>query len=143
LVTDPCRIAKSGIINVRLTEVDKWSIFSLMDLGTESKDGADAIETPETPTIPSSLSLNGEQAANFLGAYECKPGDEVTATVKLKVKGLSDDTLGKNVSFDVVSVEDVQKGGAPAEGSEEDVLGYKRPVVEKETPSLSAKDLQE
>ena len=138
-----------------------------MDLG--KKFSIDSLATPTSGDEPKTsypgFSLSDEVADQFLKDSGAKVGDEFAATVRLKVTGLSDDQIGKNVRFDVVELDDVtEEGGegsssgsgeAGGEGSssgsgeaeepdeETKTLGYKRKKTEKETPDISAKTLQD
>ena len=139
-----------------------------MDLG--KKFSIDSLATPPSGDEPKTsypgFSLSDEVADQFLKDSGAKVGDEFAATVRLKVTGLSDDQIGKNVRFDVIELDDVTEEGedtssgsgsgeAGGEGSssgsgeaeepdeETKALGYKRKKTEKETPDISAKSLQD
>lgn len=130
-----------------------------MDLGSENSSepsSVPAVGQDGPKIIYPSLSLNDDAAETFLSEHPSKIGDEITATVTLKVSGMRQDEFGKNISFEVHSL-DIQQGGAtaedePAGGQDEDedeeqekILGYKRPTKysTKESPSVSAKDLMD
>ena len=130
-----------------------------MDLG--KKFSIDSLATPTSGDEPKTsypgFSLSDEVADQFLKDSEAKVGDEFAATVRLKVTGLSDDQIGKNVRFDVIELDDVTEegeekedegsgsGSGEAEEPDEETkaLGYKRKKTEKETPDISAKTLQD
>jgi hypothetical protein len=132
-----------------------------MDLG--KKFSIDSLATPASSDSPESkvsypgFSLSDDVAEQFLKDSEAKVGDEFAATVRIKVTGLSDDQIGKNVRFDVLELDDVTEESddegsgsgsgsgesAPESDDEEAVLGYKRKKTEKETPDISAKSLQD
>ena len=127
-----------------------------MDLG--KKFSIDSLATPTSGDEPKTsypgFSLSDEVADQFLKDSEAKVGDEFAATVRLKVTGLSDDQIGKNVRFDVIELDDVTEegedtssgsGSGEAEEPDEETktLGYKRKKTEKETPDISAKSLQD
>ena len=140
-----------------------------MDLG--KKFSIDSLATPTSGDEPKTsypgFSLSDEVADQFLKDSGAKVGDEFAATVRLKVTGLRDDQIGKNVRFDVIELDDVTEeeeedtssgsgsGEAGGEGSssgsgeaeepdeETKALGYKRKKTEKETPDISAKTLQD
>lgn len=125
---------------------------SLGSLATPASPGS---EGPKT-TYPG-FSIEDEHATKFLEDTEAKVGDEFAATVRIKVTGLTDDTYGKNVRFDVVELDDIAEegeekedegsgsGSGEAEEPDEETktLGYKRKKTEKETPDISAKTLQD
>ena len=127
-----------------------------MDLG--KKFSIDSLATPTSGDEPKTsypgFSLSDEVADQFLKDSGAKVGDEFAATVRLKVTGLSDDQIGKNVRFDVIELDDVTEegedtssgsGSGEAEEPDEETktLGYKRKKTEKETPDISAKTLQD
>lgn len=130
-----------------------------MDLGRKMKapgsEPASPVSAKEPKVTYPGFSLNDEIADSFLKEYDCDLGDEITATVKLKVTSLRKDEYGNSVGFDVLSLDDVQDSGKTdedengkkksdddeASDEETKTLGYKRPTVKKETPSVSAKDL--
>lgn len=86
------------------------------DLGIIEKESAmtvppDASSEPHYP----SLSLKDENIKAVKGDKQCELGEEYTATVRLRVKALSDDTYGSRLEFDVLSMDDF----APADGAAE------------------------
>ena len=110
------------------------------------------------------FSLRDEHAAKFLDETEAKVGEEFAATVRICVTGLTDDSFGKSVQFDVIELDDIApeheegretygessgSGSGSGEGEEESdeeetkALGYKRKKSKKEAPPISAKDLAE
>ena len=111
----------------------------------------------ESKTTYPGFSLTGEHATKFHEDCEPKVGDEYAATVRLRVTGLTDDSYGKDVRFDVVELDDIAEegeekedegsgsGSGEAEEPDEETkaLGYKRKKTEKETPDISAKTLQD
>lgn len=133
-----------------------------MELGTKSK-GPEGLpstaESSEPKTSYPGITLRDDVADAFRKECpDCEVGEELTATVKLRVSGTRDDQYGKSVDFEVLSMDDISdedenspgNEGAPGEAeaepeegdeSEEKILGYKRPKVSKEAPSVSAKDL--
>jgi hypothetical protein len=96
--------------------------------------------------------VRDEAATKLLDEYECTLGEEIAATVRLRVSKLQSDEYGKCVGFEVIEIDDMapeteEKEGeeAPEEegdAEEEKALGYKRRKVVKEAPSVSAKDLE-
>jgi hypothetical protein len=132
-----------------------------MNLGKQNKN-LNPETSPASPDAPKitypGFNLSDEVAEAFLKECDCKLGDEITATVRLKVTRQSADEYGKSVGFDVMSLDNIKypeegsgdekpKSGEKDEEvsedeSEEKALGYKRPTAKKETPSLSAEDLE-
>lgn len=122
-----------------------------MDLGKENKSLPEPSASPDAPKVTyPGFTLNDEVAEAFKNECDCELGDEITATVRLKVTRQSADEYGKSVGFDVLSLDNIQypeedsdeeKPAAKEDGSEEKMLGYKRPAAKKEVPPISAKDL--
>ena len=132
-----------------------------MDLG--KKFSIDSLATPPSGDEPKTsypgFSLSDEVADQFLKDSGAKVGDEFAATVRLKVTGLSDDQIGKNVRFDVIELDDIAEeseevklegetdeysGKTEESGPEEEkVLGYKRKSLKKEAHPVKAADLAE
>jgi len=120
-----------------------------MDLGREINHDIGALATAQKPKQKASypsFQLSDEVAEKFSSEYDCEVGDELTATVKLRVSGIRKDEYGHGITFDVVSIDDVsEKPDADDEGGDEDdaeekTLGYKRPEGKHETPDLSVND---
>ena len=84
-----------------------------MKLGMKMKEGPAAKEH-----FPS-FSINDEKVDEFLKQHKAKLGDEITATVCLKVTHLSSDEYGKRVGFDMTEMYDIKEdkpGKAKAQG---------------------------
>lgn len=135
-----------------------------MDLGTKRpKDGSvSPVETKRPEMSYPSFSISDKVAQAFHKEHEnCKIGDEITATVKLKVTSLRSDDYGHSVGFDVQSMDNIEYEGNLEHGDkeedtdkkeeseeadgddEEKILGYRRKTVKpaKEAPDTSAKSL--
>ena len=123
-----------------------------MDLGTKKESSESGALVPAAPDMPKisypSFTLNDKVAEDFhKECPDCKLGEELTATVKLKVTSYRVDRYGKSVGFDVVSLDDISEtpSGESEDDSEEKILGYKRkkPVAgsESEGAEISAKGL--
>jgi hypothetical protein len=52
--------------------------------------------------------LNDKLVEQFMEEHKVKMGDELTATVRLKVVGMSDETYGKSLRFDVLELSDTK-----------------------------------
>lgn len=65
------------------------------------------------PSYPS-LTLRDENVEKVKGDQQCELGEEYTANVRLRVKGLSSDEYGKRLEFDMLTMDDF----APADGQE-------------------------
>ena len=123
-----------------------------MDLGTK-RESTENMPSPVTPDMPKisypSFNLNDKVAESFhKECPDCKLGEELTATVKLKVTSYRADNYGKSVGFDVLSLDDMNKASEDeADAGEEKVLGYKRSKTaagsEQEGASISAKGLED
>lgn len=131
-----------------------------MNLGKEQKDtGPVALAVPgeskEPKVVYPDFCVRDEAATKLLDAYPCSLGDEIAATVLLKVTALREDEYGKSVTFEVREVDDMTEESEEKEGSaaeeanespedeaEEQALGYKRTKVKKEAPTMGAKDLE-
>lgn len=76
-----------------------------------------SVQAPqERPSVAyPSFQINDEKVSDFLKQWKVGMGDKVTATVKLKVSGMSDQAYGKSLSFDVLEISDVE--GASAKDS--------------------------
>lgn len=125
-----------------------------MDLGTKQKSPGAIPPSPVDAKQPKitypSLYLNDDKAEEFLKDNSGELGTEITATVKLRVVSLRKDEYGNSVSFDVLSLDDIQSSSADkkekeSDDAEEKTLGYKRPKSTslKEVPDTSAKDLED
>jgi len=77
-----------------------------MDLGTKVKE-TDAVSVPEPPsgTRYPGFTLSDDVVDQLTDECPCEVGDTLTATVKLKVTGMTDQEYGKSLSFDVLSME--------------------------------------
>jgi len=96
-----------------------------MDLGKKIEKGEDGLPVSSVAGAPDvsypSFSLNDKVAEEFEKQCDCKMGDTLTATVKLKVTGYSDDQIGKRVQLDVLSLDNVsEEGGEKGEGETKD-----------------------
>ena len=100
--------------------------------------------------------MRDEAAEKLLKEYPCDVGEEIAATVRLKVIGRREDEYEKSVSFEVIEIEDMteesegkdDEGETPEEVAEGDnderVLGYRRKKKAKpEAPAASAQELTE
>jgi hypothetical protein len=131
-----------------------------MDLGKKSPspEVAPSLVSDTKKISYPGVTLNDEVAEAFLKDHPCDLGDELTATVKLRVSSLRKDEYGHSVGFDVVALDDVKASGGEkedAEGETEDdgdesepddqekILGYKRKPSKKEAPGISAKELSD
>jgi hypothetical protein len=130
-----------------------------MNLGKEIKEptpGGVSLAAPTDSKEPKisypDFTVRDEAATKLLEEYSCDVGEEIAATVRLKVSGRREDEYGKSITFEVLDLEDMaeerdEKVGDEADAEEPDdeekVLGYKRNKSKKETPSVSAKDLSE
>ena len=128
-----------------------------MDLGEKISSESIGGPVPASPSTDKAkdiryprLSLDGKTAKEFISEHDLDLGDYVTATVRLCVTSLRKDEYGHSIGFDVESMDDIkaEEGDEGAESEdkpddEEKILGYKRtPSAKKETPDLSAKDLE-
>jgi len=97
--------------------------------------------SPKKHTSYPSFNLSDEVAQKFSEEYDCEVGDELTATVKLRVSGIRKDEYGHSLTFDVVSLDNVQEQGDAEKSDEPDeeekTLGYKRPAGKNETPGIA------
>ena len=111
-----------------------------MDLGVKNESPSAVPQATEAPKVNyPGLSFRDKVAEEFQKTYDCKLGDEITATVKLKVTGHRADQYGKSVDFDVISADGFSKGEKPEEKTDEkEVLGYERPeaATSKENPPV-------
>lgn len=137
-----------------------------MNLGQKGKDlsGPVSISDSKNKVSYPSFTLRDDVAKDFLASYDCKIGDELTATIKLKVSGLRQDQFGSSVEFEALDLDNITKKGKKVEGkdaaaddesktpapantvdedAEEKILGYKRPAKNpvKETPDTSAESM--
>ncbi len=90
-----------------------------MDLGykPEPTEPPQPTTSSERETRYPSLSLQDDSVDKLKGEHQCAVGDEYYADgVRLRVKAVSDDTYGKRLEFDVLSIDDFE----PAEESDED-----------------------
>lgn len=65
------------------------------------------------PSYPC-LTLRDDNVEKVKGDQQCELGEEYTATVRLRVKGLSSDEYGERLEFDVLTMDDF----SPADGQE-------------------------
>lgn len=96
----------------------------MADLGMENKLLAESVEESAPETTYPSLDLRDENVDKVKGDHECTVGDEYTATVRLRVKAISNDDMGQRLSFDVLELNDFE----PEEGGE-----YEEEETEEET----------
>lgn len=91
-----------------------------MKLGTKREtDSPAAVEPAKGKEVSyPGFCLNDKLVEQFLDENKVKMGDEFTATVRLKVVGMSDETYGKNLRFDVLELNDVTE--KPFEEKDED-----------------------
>lgn len=76
------------------------------------------------------LTIRDENVAKVRDGQECELGEEYTATVRLRVKGMSEDEYGSRLEFDVLSIDDFE----PADGGDDDVEEEAPPKNGKKTP---------
>lgn len=128
-----------------------------MDLGTKMKSPGALPATPVGETEPKvtypGFSLNDKVAEEFSKEYDCEVGDELTATVRLRVSGIRKDEYGNSKSFELLSMDNIAE--VPADGkadegdgkgneedspeaAEEKVIGMKLPKKKTEAPDTSA-----
>lgn len=88
----------------------------MADLGIKPADKADAMPDVSEEVRYPSLNLEGEAVGAVKGSHECSPGDLYTATVRLRVKSVSDGDYGPALSFDVLELNDF----TPEEGEYEE-----------------------
>jgi hypothetical protein len=130
-----------------------------MDLGYKdtlgipsSPSGAGEKDKPKI-TYPE-LTIRNQPAKDQLADYECEPGEEYTATVRLRAVSVTKNDGnslydGTSVRYDVLSMDDFKHAEGKEEEpddedkAEEKALGYKRPKSVKEAPSTDAKELEE
>ena len=128
-----------------------------MELGKKKESLGSLAQAPSagepTKTYPG-FSITDEHAKKFLEDTDAKVGDEFAATVRLCVTGMTDDSYGKDVRFDVIELDDLaeeseekdgegEKGEPEESSDEEKALGYKRKKTEKEAPDISSKSLED
>ncbi len=97
--------------------------------------------TPKQPTYPS-LCVRDDQMDILVAALKklgitIEMGEEITATVKLRVSGFSNQTYSKNVDFNVLAIGAIADDGTAEEDDEEAVQempergNHKNPVVRR------------
>lgn len=88
----------------------------MADLGQTEKKSPMTLpsDAPKGPEYPD-LTLRDDNIKAVKGDQQCELGEEYTATVRLRVKGLSDNEYGSRLEFDVLSMDDF----APADGAAE------------------------
>lgn len=108
----------------------------MADLGIVESESPMDISKAESkePRYPD-LTLRDEQVERVKGDHQCTPGDEYTATVRLRVSGVKDDEYGSSLSFQVLSMDEF----TPAEGGAE----YDEEVEEDEPEEKTAKGKQQ
>jgi hypothetical protein len=101
-----------------------------MNLG-KRQSGEIAPVNPDTKGATSypSLSFSDSIAKAFLKKYKPEVGDELTATVKLRVSGINVSSYGHSVSFDVEAINNVKDSGG---ASEPDLAGEMREALESD-----------
>lgn len=133
-----------------------------MDLGRKLPSEPGVSAKPESKISYPGFNLNDDVAKEYCEKYSCELGEEITATVKLRVSSLRKDEYGHSVGFDVLSMDvkggekksDAGEGETPKpdatednsadeDAEEEKVLGYKRPKANKPKPPVTATDLEE
>lgn len=119
-----------------------------MDLGRKSEQPeglptASPAKGKEPKMIYPQFDLRDKVAEAFGKEYDCDVGDELTATVKLRVSGIRNDEYGQSKTFEVTEIDDIEEqGGGDEPDDEEKTLGYKRPK-KTEVPDTSAADLED
>jgi hypothetical protein len=91
----------------------------MADLGYTDKESPMTLpegESAEKKEWFPDLTLRDGNVAKVKGDHECELDDVYTATVRLRVKGMSVDEYGERLEFDVLSMDDF----APADGGAED-----------------------
>ena len=129
----------------------------IMDLGTKQKNLGEPVSAATPKISYPSFTLNDEAAEKLVEACDCAVGDEITATVTLKVTYLRKDTYGNSLGLDVRKLNDPVVATNEGDGSDEtgepteedkseaetDMLGYKRPASKpkNEVPKFDASEL--
>ena len=90
-----------------------------MYLGTKPTDTEGIPESPSDIRYPG-FTLSNDLVDQLTDECPCEVGDTITATVKLKVTGMSDQEFGKSLSLDVLSMKvDGEPEKAESDESEE------------------------
>lgn len=94
------------------------------DLGYTEKSSeiAPATTAPAKEQRYPDLTIRDENVAKVKDGQECELGEEYTVTVRLRVKGMSEDEYGSRLEFDVLSIDDFEPadgGGDEDDGEEE------------------------
>lgn len=116
---------------------------------TPGAEPASPVDEKQPKVSYPSLNLSNKVADSFLKECDADLGDEITATVCLKITSLRKDEYGNSVGFDVLSLEDISGTDDDDKGdekpdAEEETLGYKRPKQSaKESPDISADSLKD
>lgn len=137
-----------------------------MDLGIK-QEAPKPIDAPVSPDSKEpkvsypSYDVRDAAADELRKQYGCDVDVEGTAKIKFRIAGNSKDQYSNRVTIEVQSMDDIHTNGSPegdvdddeetdsaestgtGEASEEEkTLGYKRPVSKKESPPMTAKDLE-
>src|SRR6266851_9851766 len=107
-----------------LTEGQRSGTFADMpDLGQvpEPMGEMSSPEQDKTPRYPS-LTLEDENVDKVTGG-DLKVGDECEGSFRLRVKSISDDDMGKRISFDVLSIDEFEPEESADEGDAGDESG--------------------
>jgi len=115
-----------------------------MELGRKAEDSPITTASPakgkEPKMVYPQFDLRDKVAEAFGKEYDCDVGDELTATVKLRVSGIRNDEYGQSKTFEVTEIDDVEVSGEEDDEDEETkTLGYKRPG-KSEAPDTSGAD---
>jgi hypothetical protein len=111
-----------------------------MDCGIKMQDGPLMTSTSGGghDVAHPSFSLQDDLVDQFQQEHEVEVGDEITATVKLKVTGMSDEQHGKRLGFDVLSLDvegdpenPEEEAGEAAEEPDEKPKGSRNPAIAK------------
>lgn len=122
-----------------------------MDLGRkiESLTLGSSFEKKDGPKVSyPGFTLSDKVAETYCEDNDCKMGDEITATVRMKVTSHRADEYGKSVGFDVLSMDDVKPAGDGDKDKEDDaaeerLIGVKLPKGKKESFDTSAKSFMQ
>jgi len=114
----------------------------MADLGYTDKESPMTLPAEgkaEKTTRYPDLTLRDGNVAKVKGEHrECELDEEYTATVRLRVKGMSSDEFGSRLEFDVLSMDDF----APADGGADDDGDDAEEEPAEEAPKKAPKALR-
>lgn len=107
----------------------------MVDLAQTDKESAMTVPgKPKQPRYPD-LTLRDANVEKVKGEHECTLGDEYVATVRLRVKGISDDEFGSRLEFDVLSIDEFTPAdGATQDDSDEEEAADEEPAKNGKAP---------